>query len=113
VNTYQRAFGKLPESLAQLGPAPKEGISPDAADLIGEELAVGHRGGYAFRYRILPVPQGADPSFEIAATPDDYGHAGRRSFFLDAAGKMHAADKKGSVATMDDPAIPVPAAPTL
>lgn len=111
VRTYQRAFGKLPESLTQLGPAPKEGISPDAADLIGEELAAGHRGGYAYRYRILPAPQGGDPTFEIAATPDEYGRGGRRSFFLDGAGKMHAADKKGSFATIDDPAIAVPAPP--
>jgi hypothetical protein len=111
VRTYQRAFGKLPESLAQLGPAPKEGISPAAADLISEELAAGHRGGYAYRYRILPAPQGGDPSFEIAATPEDYGRSGRRSFFLDGAGKMHAADKKGGVATPDDPAIAVPALP--
>jgi hypothetical protein len=111
VRTYQRAFGKLPESLVQLGPAPKEGISPDAADLISEELVAGHRGGYAYRYRILPTPEGGDSSFEIAATPDEYGRTGRRSFFMDGTGKMHAADKKGSFATIDDPAVSVPAPP--
>src|SRR6202041_126466 len=31
IQTYRRAFGKLPESLEQLGPAPKDQISPDQA----------------------------------------------------------------------------------
>jgi hypothetical protein len=103
VGTYRNAFGKLPESLAQLGPAPKEGVSPDAAGLLEERLVAGNRGGYNFRYRILPAPSGGEPGFELAATPEEYGKTGRRSFFLDDRGKLHAADKKGAPAGSDDP----------
>jgi hypothetical protein len=103
VKTYRGAFDKLPESLAQLGPAPKEGVSPDAAGLLEERLVAGNRGGYNFRYRILPAPDGGEPGFELAAAPEEYGRTGRRSFFLDAAGKLHAADKKGAPAGGDDP----------
>jgi hypothetical protein len=103
VDAYGRAFGMLPESLAQLGPAPKEGVSPDAADLLEERLAAGSRGGYNFRYRILPAPGGGEPGFELAAAPEEYGRTGRRSFFLNAEGKLHAADKKGAPASGDDP----------
>jgi len=102
VQTYRRAWGKLPESLAQLGPAPKDQISPDQADLVNEDIAAGSMGGYSFRYRILPSPDGADSGFELAATPQEYGKTGRRSFFRDAAGKIHGADKHGAVATPQD-----------
>ncbi len=105
IGTYRRAFGKLPESLAQLGPAPKEGVSPDAANLVDDRLAAGERGGYLYRYRILPAAEGADASFELAASPTEYGKTGRRSFFLDAHGKLHGADKQGAVAAADDPVI--------
>jgi hypothetical protein len=103
VGTYRNAFGKLPESLAQLGPAPKEGVSPDAAGLLEERLVAGNRGGYNFRYRILPAANGGEPGFELAATPEEYGKTGRRSFFLDDKGKLHAGDKKGAPASSDDP----------
>ena len=103
VQTYRRAWGKLPESLAQLGPAPQDQISPDQADLVNEEIAAGSLGGYSFRYRILPSPDGTDSSFELAATPQEYGTSGRRSFFRDAAGKIHSADKHGAVAAPQDP----------
>jgi len=105
VETYRRAFGKLPESLAQLGPAPKDEISPDQASLVDEHLAAGSGGGYHFRYRIVPAAEQNDEKFELAATPDDYGKTGRRSFFLDSDGKVHGADRHGSVAAADDPLI--------
>jgi hypothetical protein len=103
VQTYSRAFGKLPESLADLGPAPKGQISPEQASLVGADIATGKQNGYLFRYRIVPDPSGNDTNFELAATPESYDKVGRRSFFLDAAGKIHAADKHGAVATSDDP----------
>jgi hypothetical protein len=103
LRTYQRAFGNLPESLEQLGPAPKEGVSPDAAGLVDADLAGGKKGGYLFRYRILPGGGGA--GFELAAAPVEYGTSGRRSFFLDASGKLHGADKQGAVATDTDPVV--------
>ncbi|HXJ16657.1 MAG TPA: hypothetical protein VNM68_05605 [Candidatus Polarisedimenticolia bacterium] len=106
VETYRRAYGKLPESLAQLGPAPKDQISPELASLVNEHLAAGSEGGYRFRYRIVPAAEGDSVAFELAAMPDDYGKTGRRSFLLDAAGKVHAADNHGAMATSEDPLVP-------
>jgi hypothetical protein len=103
VQSYRRAFGKLPESLAQLGPAPKDEISPEQASLVNEQLAAGSTGGYHFRYRIVPAGNDDGARFELAGSPDDYGKTGRRSFFLDAAGRVHAADKQGEVAAPQDP----------
>ena len=105
VKRYRSAFGSLPENLAQLGPRPKEGASPDAADLIDEELAAGKKFGYAFRYRILPGEDGAESTFELAAAPAEYPTSGRRSFFLDAPGTLRGGDKQGAVATASDPRI--------
>jgi hypothetical protein len=106
IQTYHRAYGRLPESLTQLGPAPKDQISPEQASLVSEHLAAGKEGGYNFRYRIVSAAQGEDAAFELAATPNDYGTAGRRSFLLDAAGKVHAADNRGAMPTPNDPLIP-------
>ncbi|HKV04469.1 MAG TPA: hypothetical protein VJO53_05095 [Candidatus Acidoferrales bacterium] len=103
IQTYRRAWGKLPESLTQLGPAPKGQISPEQSSLVNEHLAAGSAGGYRFRYRIVPDAQGNDTAFELAAMPENYGQTGRRSFLLDAEGKVHGADKRGEVASLDDP----------
>jgi hypothetical protein len=103
VERYRNAFGKLPDSLGQLGPAAPGEISPDQASLVGKELASGTAGGYHFSYRVVAT---ADPNgtvFELAATPEEYGKAGKRSFFIDGAGRIHAADKHGAAATSDDP----------
>ena len=106
IQTYRRAFGKLPDSLSQLGPAPKDQISPDRASLVSDELAEGNDGGYRFRYRIVTGAEEDQSAFELAAMPNDYGKTGRRSFFVDASGKVHGADKHGDQATEDDPVIP-------
>lgn len=104
--TYWRAFGRIPETLAQLGPAPKGGISPDAAGLVDAELAAGSKGGYVFRCIILFASgEAAEPQFNLAATPAQYGKTGRRSFFLDASGILRGGDKQGAVATAQDPRI--------
>jgi hypothetical protein len=104
IETYRRAYGKIPDSIAELGPAAKGDVSPDKASLLNEHIAAGTQGGYHFRYRIISnaADQNAT-SFELAATPSDYGKTGRRSFFYDAAGKLHAADKHGSIGSADDP----------
>jgi len=104
IDTYQRAFGKLPTTLAQLGPS-KDGASPDAAKLIDAHLAAGNKDGYKFRYRVTAAADGGEAGFEIAAIPAVYGKSGKRSFLLDKNGKIHAADKHGTVATADDPII--------
>jgi len=114
VESYRRAFDKLPDSLAQLGPAPKGEISPEQADLVDEHLAAGDAGGYHFRYRIASSPNADTPEgdgFELSATPNDYGKAGKRSFFLDAAGKIHGDDKHGEIASASDPLVAPAAQP--
>jgi hypothetical protein len=105
VRTYRDAYGKLPDSLAQLGPAPKGEISPEQASLVDQDLAAGSAGGYQFHYRIVSPEGQDDPKFELVATPDSYGKAGRRSFLLDPEGKLHGADRHGALATADDPVV--------
>ena len=104
IQRYRRAYGKLPDSLAQLGPAPKNEISPELADLVDEHLAAGSEGGYRFRYHVISVGQD-DTSFELVAIPEDYSKTGRRSFFLDSAANVHGADNHGGAATANDPLI--------
>ena len=102
--TYRRSFGVLPDTLVQLGPSPpKEGASPDAANLIGAELASGSKDNYSFRYRVSSADHGADGRYEIVATPVQYGAGGKRSFYLDSSGTLRGADRKGDVAGPDDP----------
>ena len=112
LETYQRTYGKLPDTLDPLGPAPQGGISPEAANLVDAELSSGKKNGYAIRYRIVPAGGNLSEEeanqtarFELAATPVEYGKDGRRSFFLDSQGVLRGADKQGAVATSTDPRI--------
>jgi len=95
-----------------LGPAPSSGISPETAGLVDADLAAGKTDGYAIRYSIMPAGGNLSDEdgnqaakFELAATPNEYGKTGRRSFLLDAAGVLRGADKQGSVAVSTDPRI--------
>jgi hypothetical protein len=115
LSTYRRAFGKLPDSLIPLGPSPKGDISPEATGLVDADLAAGARNGYTFRYSIVSASgdlseEEADKAakFQIAATPDEYGKGGIRSFFLDSTGVLRGDDKEGKVATSLDPAVDPP-----
>ena len=103
VETYRKAFGNLPDTLAQLGPAPKEGISPDAANLIDAELASGTKANYSFRYRVYSSSRESDVRYEVIATPKEYGPGGKLSFYLDSNGVLRGGDKKGDLAGPDDP----------
>jgi hypothetical protein len=112
LDTYRRAYGKLPDTLEVLGPAPPNGVSPDAASLIDADLAAGNKDGYTLRYSITPAAGGlrqdeADKAetFSLSSSPKEYGKTGRRSFFLDSSGILRGADKQGSVATAADPRI--------
>jgi hypothetical protein len=119
LDVYRRAFDQLPEGLDQLGPAGKDGLSPDHAGLLDEALAAGECEGYRFRYVIVPAQTGAEATqaernkqagFALAATPTRYGQAGagRRSFYLDSGGTLRGDDKQGEVATSSDPEIEEP-----
>lgn len=106
IEKYRSAYGKLPDSLVQLGPAPANEISPDEASLIDAQLASGSAQGYVFRYRTMAAAEGTtETRFEISAVPQEYGKTGRRSFLLGADGKIHGADRHGELATADDPVI--------
>lgn len=111
IETYRRAYGNLPDSLAQLRPAPKDQISPDQASLVDASLAAGSEGGYYFRYRLIQATQPDETAFEISASPETYGKTGRRSFLLDSTGKIHAADKHGEMAASEDPLLDARATP--
>jgi hypothetical protein len=111
IEEYRRTYTRLPDSLAKLGPPPpsptgktKAKPTPDAADLLSPDLAGGLKDGYAYRYVILGASTlGAMAQYELAASPSPYGVTGRRSFFRDAAGAIHAADRKGAVGSASDP----------
>lgn len=112
LETYRRAYGNLPDELAQLGPAPPNGVSPEAAGLLDAQSAAGNKDGYEMRYNVVPAGgDGMDESankmetFVLTASPKEYGKTGRRSFFLDSAGMLRGADKQGAVATYTDPPI--------
>jgi type II secretory pathway pseudopilin PulG len=101
--TYRRGFGAVPETLAQLGPSPKEGASPDAANLIDGELAAGAKNNYSFRYRVYSSSRENEARYEIIATPVQYGPGGKRSFYLDSSGVLRGGDKNGDTAGPEDP----------
>ena len=112
LETYRSAYGKLPDTLAPLGPAPASGISIDAAGLIDADMATGNKGGYKIRYSVVPaggnLPEedaNKAETFSLMASPNEYGKTGRRSFFLDSTGVLRGADKQGGVATSADPRI--------
>jgi hypothetical protein len=102
IDTYKRTFGKFPQTLAQLGPAPKNEMSEDQASLVNAALATGSNGGYKFSYRTFGTPDEGD-RFVIDAVPADYGKSGDQSFFLDTSGKIHAADNHGDPSSATDP----------
>jgi len=105
VESYRRAYSRLPESLAKLGPPPRgSAASPDAAGLLEADLTSGVRTGYKFRYVISGGSSlGAPAKYEVAATPETYGRTGRRSFFRDTNGGLHGADRQGAVGSEVDP----------
>jgi hypothetical protein len=128
IEMYRKTYLRLPDSLAKLGPADAPGgvVAPDdakgakiaakaaakakpgpeAADLLDADLAAGKKDGYAYRYVILGASNlGAVAQFELAASPAPYGSAGKRSFFRDANGAIHAGDHKGAVGNATDPKV--------
>jgi hypothetical protein len=106
VETYRNKYAHLPESLANLGPPLHGATNGESAGLIDSNLANGIKNGYTIRYVIVGASTvGAPAKYELAATPLQYGRTGRRSFFRDSNGGLHAADRGGAVGSEADPKI--------
>ena len=106
VEAYRNKFLRLPESLANLGPPLHGAPNGEAAGLLDSDLANGIKSGYAIRYVIVGASTlGAPAKYEVAATPLQYGRTGRRSFFRDTNGAVHAADRHGAVGSETDPKV--------
>jgi hypothetical protein len=70
--------------------------------LVDYVLAEGHRYGYLFKIRLERFSSESPASLEIVAIPRTYGRTGKRSFYINEAGVIHAADKKGAEASIAD-----------
>jgi len=106
VEAYRNKYLHLPESLAKLGPPLHGTANGEAAGLVDSDLANGMKNGYTIRYVIVGASTlGAPAKYELAATPLQYGRTGRRSFFRDSNGAMHAADRHGAVGSETDPKV--------
>ena len=104
IEAYRNKNSRLPESLANLGPPLHGAANGEAAGLLDSDLANGIKNGYAIRYVIVGASTvGAPAKYELAATPQQYGRTGRRSFFRDSKGELHAADRRGAVGSEADP----------
>jgi hypothetical protein len=106
VEAYRNKFLRLPESLANLGQPLHGAANVEAAGLLDSDLANGMISGYAIRYVIVGASNlGAPAKYELSATPLQYGRTGRRSFFRDSNGTVHAADRRGAVGAVTDPKV--------
>jgi type IV pilus assembly protein PilA len=74
---FYSEYGRYAASLTELGPPPRGAASPSAADLIGNDLAVGEKSGYKFT---LPAtPEG----YAINADPVAFNSSAGRTFYSD------------------------------
>jgi hypothetical protein len=106
VEAFRRKYSRLPESLANLGPPLHGAANGEAAGLLDSDLATGMKNGYTFRYVIVGASTlGAPAKYQLAATPLQYGRTGRRSFFRDANGGLHGADRQGAIGNELDPKV--------
>ncbi|MBS1839352.1 MAG: hypothetical protein JSS69_06680 [Acidobacteria bacterium] len=106
IETYRRSYARIPESLLKLNAPQKGEPTPEAAGLLGIELASGRKNGYTFRYVIVGANDvGAPAQYELSATPSIYGRTGKTSFFRDTSGAIHAGDHQGAIGSNLDPKV--------
>lgn len=106
VEAYRNKYIRLPASLANLGQPQHGTATSETAGLLDVDLAAGAQNGYSFRYVIVGASTlGAPAKYQLAGTPLQYGRTGRRSFFVDSNGNMHAADRRGAVGSETDPKV--------
>ena len=104
VDAYRKKFGRLPETIEKLASPSRGAPGPEAAGLLEPDLVKGMKNGYIFRYVVAGASNlGAPAKYELSATPLQYGRTGRRSFFRDSNGGLHAADRQGAVGSESDP----------
>jgi hypothetical protein len=104
IETYRKTYTHLPDNLTVLGPPARGQVKMDQAGLVDMELAGGRKEGYTFRYVIVGAnSSGAPAKYQLAAVPIEYGRSGTLSFFRDANGTVHAADRQGAVGSEIDP----------
>lgn len=106
IESYRKKYLRLPESLANLASPARGKPSAEAGGLLEADLAKGTKDGYVFRYVIVGASNvGAPAKYELSATPLRYGTTGKRSFFRDSSGVLHAADRRGAVGSETDPKV--------
>jgi hypothetical protein len=106
IEKYRVTYTRLPQTLAELGPAGKAEGKGQHAGLVAADLAAGRKNGYSFRYVIVGANDvGAPAIYELAAIPVEYGRTGTHSFFRDGTGVLHAGDHQGAVGNVKDPAV--------
>jgi hypothetical protein len=104
IEVYRNKYLRLPASLANLGPPLHGAASGESAGLLDSDYANGLKNSYNFRYVIVGASNlGAPAKYELSATPLRYGRSGRRSYFRDSNGGLHAADRQGAVGSESDP----------
>ena len=74
---FYSQYGRYAASLTELGPPPSGAASPSAADLIGNDLAVGEKSGYKL------TPTATPEGYAINANPVAFNSSGSRTFFSD------------------------------
>ncbi len=74
---YQSQFGRFATSLTELGPPQSGAPGPAAADLIGNDLSGGEKGGYKINLT------GTEGGYVISAVPTTFGTTGSRTFYSD------------------------------
>ncbi len=75
---YFSTYGRFAASLMEMGPTPGNSPpSPNAADLIGDDLSTGLKSGYIF------IMVGTPSGYTINADPQVYDVTGSRSFYTD------------------------------
>jgi type IV pilus assembly protein PilA len=74
---FQSQYSRYATSLQELGPPASGPATPAAADLIGNDLSGGEKGGYKFT---LTANAGG---YVITAAPVTFGSSGSRTFYSD------------------------------
>ena len=74
---FYSEYGRYAASLTELGPPPSGAASSSAADLIGNDLAVGEKSGYKFT--LTATPEG----YAINSDPVAFNSSRSRTFYSD------------------------------